>query len=363
MKSADPSSDNDAGLPNHSSILTNGPDAVCATYNGSLDVGDATQNFRPWRDGVASVCGPPKSCTAGLSATGSYYDVYTFANTSCNEICVTVSFTSGHASGFINFVAAYATPFVPVTSAAGFCGQNTFLGDIGGSTAAGGTSTMDITLAPGASMDVLVTALGAQTTPTYTLEFSTPTCPPAGACTGTPAPGNTISSVATACSGIDFNLSLENCTPGTGITYQWQSATSSTGPWTDIAGATSSTLTTNLTAATWYQCNVTCSGNTGTSNPVQVGLTPPNQCYCTPPASDCTDDDVILRVRISTLDNASTCGVGPPAGYTYYGGSVAAPTLYSGTANELILNTGDTWSKAMGVWIDYNQDGNFDASE
>ncbi|MEQ1677085.1 MAG: hypothetical protein ABL876_10305, partial [Chitinophagaceae bacterium] len=125
-------------------------------------------------------------------------------------------------------------------------------------------------------------------------------------CSGTPAPGNTVSSVPTVCPATNFTLSLQNPTAGSGVTYQWQSASSAAGPWTNIGGATNSTLTTQQGVATCYRCNVTCGANTGTSTPVCVALTPPSSCYCIPPASDCTDNDVITRVRLSTLDNSST---------------------------------------------------------
>ncbi|MBL7748503.1 MAG: hypothetical protein JNM19_13790, partial [Chitinophagaceae bacterium] len=105
----------------------------------------------------------------------------------------------------------------------------------------------------------------------------------AAACTGTPNPGPALSTAASACPTIPYTLSLTNCLPGTGVTYQWQSASAVGGPYTNIAGATSATLTTSLTATTFYQCVVTCGANSGTSTPVQVSLTPPSGCYCIPP--------------------------------------------------------------------------------
>ena len=181
-----------------------------------------------------------------------------------------------------------------------------------------------------------------------------------GPCSGTPVPGNSLSTLSTACAGTNFTLSLQNCIPGTGVTYQWQSAASAAGPWTDIAGATSSTLSRNHSASTFYRCNVTCGGNTGVSTPVQVALTPASACYCVPATSDCTDSDVITRVRLSTLDNASACS---PAGYANYTASVAAPIVYSGAANPIIVTTPTIWSEAVGVWIDYDRNGQFDAAE
>lgn len=183
-------------------------------------------------------------------------------------------------------------------------------------------------------------------------------------CTGTPAPGNTIASANPVCPAVSFTLSLQNATPGSGVTYQWQSSPNGT-TWTNISGATSSTYTTSITATTHYRCIVTCtnSGQSGTSNPVQVNLNPPSACYCIPPASNCTDNDVITRVRISTLDNSSGCSAGPPAGYANYTTTVPAPNVFSGAPNSITVDAPPNWSESIAVWIDYNQNGQFEASE
>lgn len=104
--------------------------------------------------------------------------------------------------------------------------------------------------------------------PASGLTFSWTPSPP---CSGTPSPGNTISSSNPVCPATSFNLSLQNSTSGTGVTYQWQSSPDNS-TWTNISGATSSTYTATQTVATWYRCNVTCSGNTGTSTPLQVTI-------------------------------------------------------------------------------------------
>jgi len=98
------------------------------------------------------------------------------------------------------------------------------------------------------------------------LEFATP-------CAGVPNPGNTVASVNPACSGVNFTLSLQNVTDGTGVSYQWQSSPTARGPWTNI-GSSTPTHTTSLTASTYYRCAVTCanSGSTTNSNPVNVTL-------------------------------------------------------------------------------------------
>ena len=53
-------------------------------------------------------------------------------------------------------------------------------------------------------------------------------------CSGTPAPGNTISTGSVA-AGSNANLSLSSTTSGSGVSYQWYSAASSSGPWTPLA--------------------------------------------------------------------------------------------------------------------------------
>ena len=86
------------------------------------------------------------------------------------------------------------------------------------------------------------------------------------ACSGTPAPGNTVSSANPVCASVAFTLSLQNFS-GTGVTYQWQSSPNNSN-WTNISGATNATYNTSQTSATYYQCVVTCSGSSGTSTPI-----------------------------------------------------------------------------------------------
>ncbi len=61
---------------------------------------------------------------------------------------------------------------------------------------------------------------------------------PGNACTGSISAGITVSSASNVCPSVPFNLSLSGNTLASGITYQWQSAPSATGPWTSIPGAT-----------------------------------------------------------------------------------------------------------------------------
>jgi hypothetical protein len=73
-------------------------------------------------------------------------------------------------------------------------------------------------------------------------------------------------------------LSASGLTSGFGISYQWQSSSSSSGPWTNISGATSSSYTTTPSATTYYQIKTLCS-NTGLSNVSNVISFTSSNCY------------------------------------------------------------------------------------
>lgn len=199
---------------------------------------------------------------------------------------------------------------------------------------------------------------------------------PAPPCTGTPAPGNTLSSATSICAGVPFTLSLQNNTAGSGVTYQWQSAALAAGPWTPIGGATSNTYTGTQTASTFYRCVVTCGGNSTNSNSVQVLLTPASGCYCTSVASSPVDED-IFNVTFGTLNNSSTCATTAPgpgsiknqySNYKAGAGIPATPSFIAGSTSNNFSVTIDkcgttNYTNSLAAWIDYNQDGAFTANE
>jgi hypothetical protein len=90
-------------------------------------------------------------------------------------------------------------------------------------------------------------------------------------CSGTPNGGSISSTKDTLCNGESSILAINGFTTGvSGITYQWQQSTTSTGPWVNIAGANTTAYTaTSGIGVTWYRCEVLCtnSGQSGYSSP------------------------------------------------------------------------------------------------
>ena len=71
-----------------------------------------------------------------------------------------------------------------------------------------------------------------------------------------------LTSNALVCPGDPFTLSTNYTGIVDGLTYQWQSAPSASGPWTNIVGATASTSIQNMTATLYYRCNIQSCGGT-----------------------------------------------------------------------------------------------------
>jgi hypothetical protein len=196
----------------------------------------------------------------------------------------------------------------------------------------------------------------------------------ATACTGTPSPGNTQSTAGSVCSGVNFTLSMSTPPSGlSGITYQWQSSPDNI-TYTNIAGATNITYTTSQTAATYYQCVVTCtnSGLSGTSTPLQVTMNPFSSCYCTTSAASSTADEDIFNVTINTMNNTSTClTTGGPGSllnrYSDYRTIVLPTSLTQGSVYPFSVQVGTcggNFTNSTRIFIDFNQNGLFtDAGE
>ena len=177
------------------------------------------------------------------------------------------------------------------------------------------------------------------------------------ACSGTPNPGTTIATPSAVTSGGTTVLSLQNSTPGTGVTYVWQSSPNNT-TWTAITGATSSTYTATVTAGTYYRCLVTCTGATGTSTPVLVSLV-----YCTPSGSTSSTYYINSFSTTSGITNISNTTTYSAGGYGNF--TAQSVSQYSGSSvNFSVLTSNGSYTYGIGIWVDWNNDLDFlDAGE
>ncbi len=110
-------------------------------------------------------------------------------------------------------------------------------------------------------------------------------------CSGTPAAGTVTPTSASICTGGSETIDLTGYTTDGGMSFQWQSATSIGGPYSNISGATSTTYDASPAVTTYYQCVSTCSNSTLSNT------------------SDIATITVVIPVVTSTTPG-SVCGMG-----------------------------------------------------
>lgn len=182
-------------------------------------------------------------------------------------------------------------------------------------------------------------------------------------CTSPPTGGTAVAASSTVCAGGNAQLSLTGNTAGIGQTYQWQSSPDGF-VWTNISGATGSTATVPVSDSTYFRSILTCSGLSDTSNGVLVA-TDFMLCYCSPihtglfGDTDCSFD-YTSNVTFGTINNDSDCGGTSPYNYSDY--TALSTQVIKGVTYPISITTdGDT--EGIGVWIDFDHSGTYDASE
>jgi hypothetical protein len=171
-------------------------------------------------------------------------------------------------------------------------------------------------------------------------------------------------------------------------TYQWQTATSVGGTYSNVVnstpagitytGATSATLNvvvagSNTASATnFYRVVITSGGCTVTSTGVLLTVA----TYCTSAATSTGDED-ITNVTFGTLNNTSSCAslvgtqgtaTGTADLYSDFRNSIAAPTVQAGTSVPISVVitecAGTAYTHNVRVYFDFNHNGSLtDAGE
>lgn len=140
------------------------------------------------------------------------------------------------------------------------------------------------------------------------------------ACAGIPAPGNTIASSTTICFGQAVNLTLQNLTGGSGVTYQWKSSPDGI-TYTPITGAIAAAYSFTPAVGAFYQCDVTCTGSASTTSSTPIQITFTNAVLSTTPASRC---------GLGTVSLGATANAG--ATLNWYAAQTGGASLGTGTS-------------------------------
>lgn len=186
-------------------------------------------------------------------------------------------------------------------------------------------------------------------------------------CSGTPSISSITPSFQT-CPDIAFTLSawgLSN--PAAGLIGQWQSAPAGSQLWLDIPNAHSPTFTNQngISSATDYRYTLKCTttNQMATSTTVEVGVKSAIECYCTP-GGNASNYFIKDFSTTGALKNISKLN----SGYSLngYGNFSSTDTVSQYQSLPIQFQTTfGTGQNAFGmkIWVDWNQDGEFDNSE
>ena len=206
-------------------------------------------------------------------------------------------------------------------------------------------------------------------------------------CAGTPVAGAISAPIP--CPGQNFTMNLTGYTIGGGITYQWESAPSATGPWTAISGATNTFYIANILQDTYFRVIVSCtnSGQSSTSAVQFVQVASFYYCYCNGGATSTSGADVgnfsIRRLpgAALALNNGSatplTNNTGANKTYSDFRGPIGPPVVQpTPTVGPAIvyqdssyvfyvtqINSAAFTAATVSVWVDTNRNGLFDPNE
>jgi len=165
-------------------------------------------------------------------------------------------------------------------------------------------------------------------------------------------------------SGVGSTSAIVSYDAVTGATYELRYRETGISSWTvQSASATSATLT-GLTSETSYEVQVrsVCNdGSTSNYSSTETFTTSEVQLnYCGSQGNN-VNDEYISRVQLGSIDNSSGAG----NGYSDFTNlSTSLSKNVSSTISITPTWTGTQYNEAYSVWIDYNQDGDFnDAGE
>jgi hypothetical protein len=197
--------------------------------------------------------------------------------------------------------------------------------------------------------------------PYLELDYST------SACSGQPVGGQAISTVLNAC-GDPFTLNLTGNTSGAGMEFQWLQSPAGLNTWTFLGSQqTSPVYVHTQSSPTDYRCIAICTGSSlfDTSLVVSVGQTPVAQCYSIPTGALTSTNYITSFSTSGAGSNIINAGTGysatPTPGYGDYTNFVISAVPGAVIVDTIKFVSG---SHTIGIWIDWNQDGDFnDAGE
>ena len=181
--------------------------------------------------------------------------------------------------------------------------------------------------------------------------------------TGAPVVCNATVPTGVSTTGVTSSEATVNWEEVSGATYNVRYRATGTSSWSTGAIATTTATLSGLAASTQYEVQVRSkcsSGNSNYSNSVNFTTPAITISYCNSKGASVADE-YIQKVELGSINNTSTGGNG------YSDFTSISTSLLKGEDNTITITprwTGTLYNEGYGVFIDYNQDGDFsDAGE
>ncbi|MCF8449186.1 MAG: hypothetical protein K9G49_04875, partial [Taibaiella sp.] len=192
----------------------------------------------------------------------------------------------------------------------------------------------------------------------------------ASVCTGTPTAGTAAVSPSSGGTTTPFTLSLSGFSASGGLAFQWQRSTDGGTTWANLQGGLYPSFSfTGIASTTQFRCIVTCSGSglTATTAAVTATITTPTYCnpaYSTSCAGFAMPASIASMTGVSGAisDPSTTCG-GTGANYQDKYATTTVTLAAGSTYATSIGGNSYAGSFSVQVWIDFNDDGTFSATE
>lgn len=119
--------------------------------------------------------------------------------------------------------------------------------------------------------------------------------------------------------------------------------------------------TPTLAGTTTYYWQIVPTNGTGDATGCAVRSFTTGAVYCIPThSSACSSGDLINTFTLSTLNNSNSGCNNSSTSYTNFPSSSFTTSLMLGSAYTMTMQAGSAYSQGFGVWIDWNQDMDFD---
>ena len=187
---------------------------------------------------------------------------------------------------------------------------------------------------------------------------------PVIACNGTPVSGTILLSDTAVCKGSSVSCNISGETIASGIGYMWQQSTDQQN-WTTL-NQTGNSAQLIIDTVTYIRSIVYCNSADSSITPiVRINNLLPVYCYCNNNLGGNCNGYSIDSLSIQNTSYAislSGCENNAGSHYSYYSpvGSATASLSAGQTYSVSIRQTGNNYSS---LWIDYNHNGIFEASE